>query len=69
MFKTIYFTTTCMAIGLTVFAPNQSAQAIPQLTSPENVTRSRDKFPVVYQFNYDNCPTNSPRSCVPGGSR
>lgn len=66
MFKTIYFTTTCMVIGLTVFAPNRSAQAIPQLTSLENMTY---KFQLVNQPNYTNCPTNSPRSCVPGGSR
>lgn len=71
MFKTIYLTTICMAIGLTVFNFNRSAQAIPhpQLTSPENTTRSKDKFPLFNQFNYSSCPTNSPRSCVPGGSR
>jgi hypothetical protein len=69
MFKTIYFTTTCMVISLTVFVPNQSAQAIPQLTSPENMTRNIYKFHLVNQRNYANCPTNSPRSCTPGGSR
>ena len=69
MFKTIYFTTTCMAIGLSALTSNQSAQAITQLTSPQNMTRNIDKFHLVNQPHYANCPTNSPRSCTPGGSR
>jgi len=65
----IYFTTIYIVISLTALTPTQSVQAIPQLTSSENITKNIDKFHLVNQLYYASCPTNSPRTCTPGGSR
>lgn len=67
MFDRFQISSICVVMSLTVFTCAQSVQAIPlQLTSSH---KNIDNLHLVIQLNQVNCPTNSPRSCTPGGSR